>query len=141
MDKSLARLGTDYLDLLQIHWPDRYGGSVLHARLHLTHAAAPVPAGAARCAAMPTPLPAALVGSAPPAPVPLFGMGAPFDASLQREGDVPFEEQLEALQRVVDQGKVRYLGVSNETSYGAQQGGAPWPAWPAQHDILDSNLA
>lgn len=24
VDKSLARLGTDHVDLLQIHWPDRY---------------------------------------------------------------------------------------------------------------------
>ena len=31
---------------------------------------------------------------------------------------VPFTEQLEALQKVVQQGKVRYVGVSNETPYG-----------------------
>ena len=24
LNKSLARLGTDHVDLLQVHWPDRY---------------------------------------------------------------------------------------------------------------------
>jgi aryl-alcohol dehydrogenase-like predicted oxidoreductase len=74
VDASLARLGVDHVDLLQIHWPDRYVGG-------------------------------------------LFGAPA-YDVSKERAGDVPFEEQLEALQRVVAAGKVRYVGVSNETSYG-----------------------
>jgi aryl-alcohol dehydrogenase-like predicted oxidoreductase len=73
VDASLKRLGTDYVDLLQIHWPDRY--------------------------------------------VPLFGAG-PYDAANERPDDVPFEEQLEALAKVVAAGKVRYVGVSNESSYG-----------------------
>ncbi|CAG9466509.1 unnamed protein product [Pedinophyceae sp. YPF-701] len=72
VDKSLARLGTDYVDLLQIHWPDRY--------------------------------------------VPLFGQ-AGYDPSQEREA-VPFEEQLRALEEVVRAGKVRYIGVSNETTFG-----------------------
>lgn len=75
VEKSLARLGTDHIDLLQIHWPDRY--------------------------------------------VPLFG-AATYDPSKEREA-VPFEEQLAALQAVIQQGKVRYVGVSNESSLGVMQ--------------------
>lgn len=55
VESSLRRLGTDYIDLYQTHWPDR---------------------------------------------------GVPIDATL------------EALTRLVDAGKVRYIGCSNETAYG-----------------------
>jgi aryl-alcohol dehydrogenase-like predicted oxidoreductase len=55
VEGSLRRLGTDYIDLYQTHWPDR---------------------------------------------------------------GVPIEETLEALTRLVDEGKVRYIGCSNETAYG-----------------------
>eukprot|EP00887_Chlorella_sp_A99_P005481 scaffold1.g5481.t1 len=72
VDKSLARLQTDHIDLLQIHWPDRY--------------------------------------------VPLFGAPS-YDAANEREA-VPFEEQLAGLEAVIRAGKVRFVGVSNETSYG-----------------------
>jgi len=76
VDASLKRLGTDHIDLLQIHWPDRYTGG-------------------------------------------LFGQ-PDFDASQYEEAPTPvdFEEQLGALQKVVWQGKVRYVGVSNETPFG-----------------------
>lgn len=75
VEASLARLGTDYVDLLQIHWPDRY--------------------------------------------VPLFG-GDAYDAANERDA-IPFLEQLEALKALVDEGKVREIGVSNETPYGVCQ--------------------
>lgn len=76
VDASLERLGVDHVDLLQVHWPDRY--------------------------------------------VPLFG-AASYDASLERPDDVPFEEQLRGLEKVIQAGKVRYIGVSNETSYGVMK--------------------
>ncbi|GMY27127.1 protein tas [Fagus crenata] len=75
VEKSLKRLGTDYIDLLQIHWPDRY--------------------------------------------VPLFGEFL-YDPSKWRPS-VPFVEQLKAFQELIDEGKIRYIGVSNETSYGVME--------------------
>ncbi|CAI9118172.1 OLC1v1019703C1 [Oldenlandia corymbosa var. corymbosa] len=75
VEKSLQRLGTDYIDLLQIHWPDRY--------------------------------------------VALFGEFF-YDPSKWRPS-VPFDEQLLAFKELIDEGKVRYIGVSNETSYGVME--------------------
>ncbi|GFZ10738.1 NAD(P)-linked oxidoreductase superfamily protein [Actinidia rufa] len=75
VEKSLKRLNTDYIDLLQIHWPDRY--------------------------------------------VALFGEFF-YDPSKWRPS-VPFVEQLRAFQELIDEGKVRYIGVSNETSYGVME--------------------
>ena len=72
VEASLKRLGTEYIDLLQIHWPDRY--------------------------------------------VPIFGANA-YNRSLEREA-TPFEEQLEALNELIKQGKVRQIGLSNESPYG-----------------------
>lgn len=75
VEKSLSRLSTDYIDLLQIHWPDRY---------------------------------VALYGE--------FSYN-----STQWRTSVPIEDQLKALQELIDEGKVRYIGIANETSYGVMQ--------------------
>jgi aryl-alcohol dehydrogenase-like predicted oxidoreductase len=86
IDSSLRRLQTDYVDLYQIHWPDRY--------------------------------------------VPMFGATS-YDATQQRD-TTPIVEQLHALAKLVQSGKVRYLGLSNETPWGvseflrcAEQAGLP----------------
>jgi len=76
VDKSLKRLGTDHIDLLQIHFPDRYTGG-------------------------------------------LFGQPDFLPSKLSTEIEYnSFEEQLSALNEVVEAGKVRYIGVSNETPFG-----------------------
>ncbi|HID37177.1 MAG TPA: aldo/keto reductase [Ghiorsea sp.] len=75
IDGSLKRLQTDYVDLYQIHWPDRY--------------------------------------------VPMFGSTS-YD--IKNEHDTtPIMAQLEALSVLVDAGKVRYIGLSNETPYGVSE--------------------
>ncbi|XXG54290.1 hypothetical protein AAC387_Pa03g2212 [Persea americana] len=75
IDHSLMRMRTDYIDLQQIHWPDRY--------------------------------------------VPMFGE-TEYDPSQQLTA-VPMEEQLDAFGRAVDAGKIRYVGLSNETPYGVMK--------------------
>ncbi len=75
IDTSLRRLQTDYLDLYQIHWPDRY--------------------------------------------VPMFGASS-YDASQEHDSE-PIERQLETLAELVKSGKVRYIGLSNETPWGVSE--------------------
>ena len=75
LDGSLRRLQTDYVDLYQIHWPDRY--------------------------------------------VPMFGATS-YDATQERDS-VPVAEQLQALAELVKAGKVRHIGLSNETPWGVAE--------------------
>ena len=72
VEDSLKRLKTDYIDLLQLHWPDRKSN--------------------------------------------FFGN---LDYKHSEEDDfIPLELQLEALSELVKSGKVRYIGLSNETPWG-----------------------
>ena len=86
---SLRRLQTDFIDLYQIHWPDRN--------------------------------------------VAAFGTWR-FDSGKERP-TVPITEQVEAMQTLIQQGKIGGYGLSNETAWGttmfcraAEQLGAPKPA-------------
>ena len=72
IDDSLRRLQTDYLDLYQVHWPDR--STNFFGRLDYEH--------------------------------------------VEQEDTVPIEETLEVLSELVQAGKVRHVGVSNETPWG-----------------------
>ena len=75
VEGSLRRLQTDYIDLYQIHWPDRY--------------------------------------------VPNFGK-IHYDPADERP-TVPIATQLEALAAMVKAGKIRHIGLSNETPWGTLQ--------------------
>ena len=74
LDNSLKRLQTDYLDLYQLHWPNR--------------------------------------------DIPLFGNASHSQASGADPTEVPIEETLDALAALVKAGKVRHIGLSNETAWG-----------------------
>lgn len=75
VEASLKRLRTDYIDLYQIHWPDRN--------------------------------------------VPMFGKFA-YDPDAERES-TPIAEQLAAFADLITAGKLRYVGLSNETPWGVAQ--------------------
>lgn len=73
LDKSLTRLQTDYIDLYQIHWPDR--------------------------------------------PINLFG--STYGYNHIDAPSHPIAETLEIMDEIVKTGKVRHIGLSNETPWGA----------------------
>jgi len=72
VDDSLMRLRTDYIDIYQLHWPERNVG--MFGQLDYKHS--------------------------------------------QSETWTPFEEILENLKSLIKIGKIRYIGVSNETPWG-----------------------
>ncbi|MEM1114690.1 MAG: NADP(H)-dependent aldo-keto reductase [Pseudomonadota bacterium] len=74
VEHSLKRLQTDYLDLYQVHWPERQTN--------------------------------------------FFGK---FGYEHRDDDGIPIAETLEALGELVQSGKVRYIGLSNETPWGVME--------------------
>jgi aryl-alcohol dehydrogenase-like predicted oxidoreductase len=76
VEQSLQRLQTEYVDLLLLHWPDRY--------------------------------------------VPMFGDDV-YDVSYSYSTFSSFEEQIDAMLQLHEQGKIVAFGLSNETPYGVMK--------------------
>ncbi|MEJ2692538.1 MAG: NADP(H)-dependent aldo-keto reductase [Candidatus Thiodiazotropha sp.] len=75
LESSLRRLGTDYIDIYQLHWPDR--DTNYFGQLGYVH--------------------------------------------NSREQSTPIQETLEVLADLVAKGKIRHIGLSNETPWGLMQ--------------------
>lgn len=73
VDTSLERLKTDYIDLYQIHWPQRN--------------------------------------------LPNFG-ATEFDPAKEKQGGPSIHEQVEGMAAMIEAGKIRYYGLSNESAWG-----------------------
>lgn len=77
VEGSLKRLRTDYIDLYQLHWPDRH--------------------------------------------VQTFGAGGNTFQKQDWSDEVPIEETLGVLADLVQAGKIRHIGLSNETAWGTMK--------------------